>query len=132
MAQPMRIKPEEAIREIKEAGERRSNQAADLSRINQYKQLFIICARKICPDFEIRDDLKATYSDIVHWAMMDYDGNLDPDKGLFIWGEVGTGKSTMLRIIREFCRIVRQPVDGMRYYFRINNVIDIFCSPIWA
>ena len=57
--------------------------------------------------------------------MMDYDGNLDPDKGLFIWGEVGTGKSTMLRIIREFCRIVRQPVDGMMYYFRINNVIDI-------
>ena len=125
MAQPIRINPEEAIREIKEAGERRSNQAADLSRINQYKQLFIICARKICPDFEIRDDLKATYSDIVHWAMMDYEGNLDPDKGLFIWGEVGTGKSTLLRIIREFCYIIRQPIDGKRYYFRINNVIDI-------
>ena len=57
--------------------------------------------------------------------MMDYEGNLDPDKGLFIWGEVGTGKSTLLRIIREFCYIIRQPIDGKRYYFRINNVIDI-------
>lgn len=56
---------------------------------------------------------------------MDYDGNLDPDKGLLLWGDIGTGKSTMLRIIRDFCGIIRPRIDGNRYYFRINNVIDV-------
>ena len=125
MAQPKRINPEEAVREIREAGERRSNPVVDLSRINEYKHFFVACARKVCPGFEIRDELKGTYNDIFHWAIMDYDGNLDPDKGLFLWGDVGTGKSTMLRIIREFCHCVRPPVDDRRYYFRIDNVIDI-------
>ena len=125
MGQPTRINPEEALREIREAGERRSNPVVDLSRINEYKQLFVMCARNVCPGFEIRDELKSTYNDIFHWAVMDYDGNLDPDKGLFLWGDVGTGKSTMLKIIREFCQYVRPPVDGRSYYFRIDNVIDI-------
>lgn len=125
MAQPKLIKPEDAVREIRKAGERRSNPVADLSKINETKLLFLRCAKNVCPGFEIRDEMKSVYSDIVRWAMMDYGGNLDPDKGLFIWGEVGTGKSTMLHIIREFCREVRPIVDGNRYYFRINNVIDI-------
>lgn len=40
------------------------------------------------------------------------DGEYDPQKGLWLWGDIGTGKSTMLEIIREYCRIVRPP---MRY-----------------
>ncbi|WP_438589033.1 hypothetical protein [Duncaniella dubosii] len=34
------------------------------------------------------------------------DGHLDPDKGLLIWGDIRHGKSTMLKIIREFCFLV--------------------------
>ena len=83
------------------------------------------CAVAVCPGFIVREEMKPAYNDIVHWAVMDYDGNLDPDKGLLIWGDIGTGKSTMLEIIREFCYLVRPIVDGNRYNFRINNVIDV-------
>jgi ABC-type bacteriocin/lantibiotic exporter with double-glycine peptidase domain len=59
------------------------------------------CAVAVCPGFTVREEMKPAYNDIVHWAVMDYDGNLDPDKGLLIWGDIGTGKSTMLKIIRS-------------------------------
>ena len=121
----MKINPAEAVREIREVAERRSNRTVDLSRISEYKTLFVRYALAICPGFIIRDELKPVYNDIVHWAVMDYCGNLDPDKGLLLWGDIGTGKSTMLRIIREFCAAVRPSVDGRRYYFRITNVIDV-------
>lgn len=125
MAYPKRIDPDQAVREIREAAERRSNRIVDLSRISEYKMLFVRCARAVCPGFIIREELKPAYNDILHWAVMDYDGDLDPDKGLLLWGDIGTGKSTMLRIIREFCSIIRPRTDGTRYYFRIDNVIDV-------
>lgn len=31
----------------------------------------------------------------------------------------------MLKIIREFCSLVRPHIEGNRYYFRIDNVIDV-------
>lgn len=125
MSYPKKIDPSEAVRGIREAAEHRSSRTADLSRISEYKELFVRCALSVCPGFTIRDELKAAYNDILHWAVMDYTGNLDPDKGLLLWGDIGTGKSTMLRIIREFCGMVRPPVDGHRYSFRITNVIDV-------
>ncbi len=60
MAQPKRINPEEALRVIREAAERRSNPIVDLSRINEYKHFFIKCALSVCPGFEIREELKET------------------------------------------------------------------------
>lgn len=63
------------------------------------------------------------------------DGKYDPDKGLWLFGDIGTGKSTMLEIIREYCRRVREPVcyrqkdnprlmraDRLPYGFRITNM----------
>lgn len=61
------------------------------------------------------------------------DGRYDPDKGLWFWGNIGTGKTTMLRIIEVYCRRVRPPqrYRNMRtgeldkyawdYGFRITN-----------
>lgn len=87
--------------------------------------LFVRHALAVCPGFTIREEMKPAYNDILHWAVMDYAGNLDPDKGLLLWGDIGTGKSTMLRIIRNFCGDVRPIVDGKRYSFGITNVIDV-------
>ena len=93
MANPKKINPAEAVREIREAAERRSNRTVDLSRISEYKTLFMQCAVAVCPGFTVREEMKPAYNDIVHWAVMDYDGNLDPDKGLLIWGDIGTAEN---------------------------------------
>ncbi|MCM1138230.1 MAG: hypothetical protein NC453_06615 [Muribaculum sp.] len=107
------------------AAEDRLHPIADLTKIDAYKQYFLRCAKAICPGYIVRDDQRNILNDIVHWALKDYDGKLDPDRGLLLWGDIGTGKSTLLRIIRQFCHDIRPTKDGMRYWFRMTNVIDI-------
>lgn len=110
---------------MRETAEARSHPIVDLSRISDYKQFFVRCAHEICPGFIIREDQRQILNEITHWALMDYNGTLDPDRGLLLWGDIGTGKSTLLQIVRLFCRHVRPWVDDMPYSFRITNVIDI-------
>ncbi|MEI3156216.1 MAG: hypothetical protein V8T07_00585 [Muribaculaceae bacterium] len=64
--------------------------------------------REVCPRFTIAPDMKPLLNDLVRWCLM-LDGRYDPDKGLWLWGDIGTGKSTMLEIIRRYCPIVRPP-----------------------
>lgn len=110
---------------MRDAAEGRLHPIADLTKIDAYKQFFLGCAKKVCPGYVVRDDQRMILNDIVHWALKDYHGNLDPDRGLLLWGDIGTGKSTLLRVVRQFCNEVHPPRDGMRYWFRMTNVIDI-------
>lgn len=101
------------------------NQDVDLSKIDDYKRLFMNVARKVCPLFVVREEYKPIYNDIVLYCLM-ADGNLNPRKGLWLWGDIGTGKTTLLNIVREFCSVVRPAdSDGQRYSFRITNAIDV-------
>lgn len=125
MRYPQKINPKEAIIQMQAAAEDRLHPIADLSKIDAYKQYFLRCAKAICPGYIVRDDQRNILNDIVHWALKDYNGKLDPDRGLLLWGDIGTGKSTLLRIIRQFCHDIRPPKDGMGYWFRMTNVIDI-------
>lgn len=55
-------------------------------------------------------------------------GRLDPSKGLWLHGDIGSGKTTMLKIIKNFCRKFRPGIDaGNPYSFRISNAIEV-CS----
>ena len=95
---------------------------------------FLDVCKMICPSFQITDAMKPLLNDLVRWCLM-LDGAYDPDKGLWLWGDIGTGKSTMLEIIREYCKIVRPAVcyrdsdeprkmrkDAWPYGFRITNM----------
>lgn len=84
-------------------------------------------AREVCPQFVVREEYKPIFNDIVLYCL-NAGGNLSPRKGLWIWGDIGTGKTTLLRIIRNYCALVR-PVDsdGTAYGFRITNAIEV-CS----
>lgn len=99
----------------------------------QEKLDFLEVCRTICPQFQIADNMKSLLNDIMRWCLM-LDGKYDPDKGLWLWGGIGTGKSTMLEIVRGYCYLVRPPVcyrekdnpgamrrDPWAYSFRITN-----------
>lgn len=68
--------------------------------------------RMLIPDFILDKDNMFAYENIVKWAVNDrtmlcngYTNGTekaDPRKGLYIYGNVGTGKSAMLNIIRIF------------------------------
>ena len=94
---------------------------------------FVAVAKLVCPKYQISDEMKPLLNDIVRWCLM-LDGKYDPEKGLWLWGDIGTGKSTMLEIIREYCNRMRPPAhyrerdcprkmrtDTWKYSFRITN-----------
>lgn len=83
-------------------------------------------AYKHCSDFRVTEDNRAVISEVFQWCLM-IDGRYDPAKGLWLWGNIGTGKSTLLGIVHDFCRIVRPPKDGWPYSFRTSNATDV-CS----
>lgn len=77
--------------------------------------------------------MKPLLNDITRWCLM-LDGKYDPKKGLWLWGDIGTGKSTMLQIVEIYCKIMRKPAryrktnyprelrpDAWSYGFRITN-----------
>lgn len=72
--------------------------------------------------------MKPVLNDIHRWCLM-RKGPYDPDKGLWLWGDIGTGKSTMLEIIRRYCNRVR-PLRRYREYESMT-VARGLCSEAW-
>lgn len=97
----------------------------DLSRIDAIKRQFINVAESVCPGFTIRNDQKVLMHDIFAWCMM-MPGKYDPNKGLWLHGDIGTGKSTMLEIVKQFCGLIRPKFEGkFPYSFRTSNAITV-------
>lgn len=105
----------------------RKSPAADLSsdQLLQAKRYFVAVAREICPGWDVSEQNRATVRAVFEWCM-GIRGLADPDKGLWLYGNVGTGKSTMLRIVKEYCRrIGRRDPWGGEYGFRITSCVEV-------
>lgn len=87
--------------------------------------VFLETARVVCPEFQLRNDLKQPIVDIFYWCIMANEKNLNPHKGLWLWGNIGTGKTTMLEIVRRFCQLVRPYEKGFPYSFRTTNALEV-------
>ena len=99
----------------------------DLSRIDDLKWLFFRSARNICTDWKVAKEHREAINDIFRWCL-ELDGNLDCNKGLWLWGNNGTGKTTILKIIQEFSHAIgKRDAWGNEYGFRINSV-PVICG----
>lgn len=87
---------------------------------------FAEIARQVCPDVDFSKWDKETLNDIFNWCCM-LPGRLDINKGLFLWGNIGTGKSTMLRIVREFTKQLGIRRDNGCYSFGMSHADEV-CS----
>ncbi len=88
----------------------------DLSadQILRYKLRFMKVAHQTCRNkFQLPEELKPTVNALFRWCMR-LPGDLDPAKGLWLWGDIGTGKSTMIQIINYFAAQVR-PEEKIGY-----------------
>lgn len=87
-------------------------------------------AKEIEPNWYARDDHKMVINNIFNWCIK-VKGNLDINKGLWLFGNIGTGKSTLLAIVKEFCKEYRGQYYSLEYKaykpytYRITNVIDV-------
>lgn len=100
---------------------------ADLSsqKIVGLKRLFLEVACEVCPGFQVTEHNRGIISDLFHWCAL-IPGTLDPAKDLWLYGTVGSGKTTMLKVIRAFCKIVRGDDDkGNPYSFGIDMMSEV-------
>lgn len=67
---------------------------------NRFKEIIY----QVCPTFVIDEYNKDILNQIYLYAIGK--GKLDKNKGIFFYGEVGTGKSTLMKILAEFQRTI--------------------------
>lgn len=80
---------------------------------------FMAVAREVCPAFVVDDANRRAIRAVYQWCNLDTSGPLDPGLGLWLVGDVGTGKSTLLRIVHEYCRRAVRGRDEHRPYGRV-------------
>lgn len=69
---------------------------------NAIKAVFLETLKGCCPDFVVDKDNRMIISDMFNWCIRNTKGNLNPLKGLWIYGNIGTGKSTLMKAIIKF------------------------------
>lgn len=82
-------------------------------------KLFKECCFMVCPSFVVDETNKRLMNDIFCYVEK-RSGRFDPGKGLWLWGTYGTGKSTIIQIIKTYdtlssgLSIGGYPVGGFR------------------
>lgn len=72
------------------------------TQIERYKQVYMDCARKICPDFAVTQANSDAIIKTFNYAMRIPTSGIDLNKGIWLYGDIGTGKSTLMSVLREF------------------------------
>lgn len=66
--------------------------------------MFYAKLKENCHDFAIDGDNQEIITNVFHWCLRDGNGKYDPTKGLWIYGNVGTGKSILMKSIFAFIK----------------------------
>lgn len=68
----------------------------------QVKTKFLECLKTYAPNLTISEDNRKTMADIFAWCMRLNSGKFIPWKGLWIYGKIGVGKTTLMKGILLF------------------------------
>lgn len=61
----------------------------------------------VCPNFVVDSDIKTIMNELYYYVNGEVSPQLklDPQKGILLWGDIGTGKSTVIKILGEVLRL---------------------------
>lgn len=82
-------------------------------------RLFVECCKFICPQFSIDERNKALMNEVYRY-LEGTSAKYDHDKGLWLWGTIGTGKSTIIQIMNYYSKFSKgldrgdYPIGGFR------------------
>lgn len=85
------------VQEIKKTQTSKGLQPNERSRARYREKVF-----EVCPGFKVDENNKEILNELFSYAHGV--GKLDPNKGIWLYGEVGTGKSTLIKILAEYQR----------------------------
>ncbi len=87
--------------------------------INNRKRLFYHIAKSYIPNFEVDDRNKEVINDLFLY-FNGLDGKLDTSKGIWLSGDIGTGKSSLMSIVSDF---KKKYFDGFKVYIcsKVSN-----------
>ncbi|MGL5958354.1 MAG: ATP-binding protein [Phocaeicola sp.] len=72
--------------------------------------------RSASPDFVINERNKGLLAELYAWVWARLNrtkpGALDPSKGILFWGEVGTGKTTLLKGLQHYLATINKLIYG--------------------
>lgn len=71
-------------------------------------------AQRLCPSWALDDDNREVVTSVAAWLAREPRQNIDLNKGLLIIGNVGTGKTLLLRALREAMRDSYGAMFGIR------------------
>lgn len=102
---------------------------------NAYRNLIISC-KMICPEFIVDNDNKEALMKMVVWACQlrsDIFPDLDPEKGLFLFGDKGVGKSIAIEGLRNCLKhgelyFKNYKAEDISEDYALGNTGDIFHS----
>lgn len=95
--------------------------------LNTIKAIFFDTLKSVCPDFAVDDSNRNVVGDLFNWCIRNVKGKLDPCKGLWIYGNIGTGKSTLMKSVIKFATDYWLRDSGERIKPRWINV-PVFCG----
>lgn len=95
--------------------------------LNIIKTVFFDTLKSVCHDFVVDDDNRAIVGDLFNWCIRNTNGHLDPRKGLWLYGNIGTGKSTLMKAIIKFAGDYWLRDSGEHIKPRWSNV-PMFCG----
>lgn len=85
------------------------------------------CLWHFCPDFKVNENNQHVLADVFRWCIRDLNGNLNPRKGLWICGKIGSGKSTIMKGILRFVQFYWLRDSGEKLNPKWLNV-PVFCG----
>ena len=60
---------------------------------------------EVCPTYKVDSENKEILNSLFFYVNGHTDKQLDPQKGIWLWGNIGTGKSTIILILGEVLRL---------------------------
>jgi len=110
--------------------------------LNEAKKLWMILGNRVLADpkakYTVDNQNKAVITEIIKWIIMDKSFKGDLNKGIWLSGDIGTGKTMILKILCEFM-MYADKIVAQYSALDVNNIFEerspeknrLFVSPLF-